>query len=261
MAAIQLANDLQDGDVIRAGQILTVPASQQWEGELPYWIVHVVQRGETLTGIAQTFGVTVRDILRVNTIADPEQISPAQLIIIPLESVRVTATPTRRPTSTPTRVSPLSSPSPRPATPRLSPTPVPPTVPSNIAAWPLTIVTLINQKRAAHGLPPYTVAPELMRAAQVHADDCAARGWCGHVGSDGSDVRIREIRAGYTPTWCSEAWAWYPTPAIAVDFWYNETPPNDVHRRDLLSTNYAEIGVGVAPIGNNYCFIVNYGKR
>jgi uncharacterized protein YkwD len=26
------------------------------------------------------------------------------------------------------------------------------------------VVTLINQKRAAHGLPPYSIAPELMRA-------------------------------------------------------------------------------------------------
>jgi len=271
MASIQLANDLGESALLRAGQTLAIPTHPQWEGELPYWIVHTVQRGETVSGIAQAFGLTANDILRVNAITDPGQIHAGQPIVIPLDSLQVAAVPptsTPKPKPTPTTavqhalVSPLASPLPRPPTPTVAvPTPVPVAIPSDIAAWPGTVVALINQKRAAHGLPPYSIVSELMRAAQAHAADCAARGWCGHPGSDGSDVRIREIRAGYTPTRWSEAWAWYFNPTMAVEFWYNETPPQDVHRRDLLSTVHPDIGVGVAQIGNAYCFIVDYGHR
>ena len=259
MAAIQLANGLYEMDMIRAGQVLDIPARPRWEGESPYWMVHLVRRGETLNGIAQTFGVTTRDLLRVNAIADPGQIAPGQPIVIPLDSLQVAASPTPVPTLT--RVPPTASPSPRPATLTLLPTLVPPTVPPTVSEWPMMVVTLINQKRAAHGLPLYSVAPELMRSAQAHANDCSARGWCSHVGSDGADTKTREIRAGYTPTTWGENWMQTFDPVKAVEWWYNETPPNDPHRRNLLHTRYSEIGVGIAPAGNGYYFIADLGSR
>jgi uncharacterized protein YkwD len=258
MAAIQLVNGLGESDVLRAGQTLNVP-SPRWEGESPYWIVHLVRRGETLNGIAQTFGVTTRDLLHINAIADPGQIVPGQPIVIPLDSLQVAASPTPAPTLT--RVPPTASPSPRPATSTLLPTLVPPTVPPTVSEWPMMVVTLINQKRAAHGLPLYSVAPELMRSAQAHANDCSARGWCSHVGSDGADTKTREIRAGYTPTAWGENWIQAFDPVKAVEWWYNETPPNDPHRKNLLHTRYSEIGVGIAPAGNGYYFIADLGSR
>ena len=93
MASIQLANDLGESDLLRAGQTLAIPTSPQWDGELPYWIVHTVQRGETVSGIAQAFGLTASDILRVNAMADPGQIRPGQPIVIPLDSLQVAAVP------------------------------------------------------------------------------------------------------------------------------------------------------------------------
>jgi tetratricopeptide (TPR) repeat protein/LysM repeat protein len=98
MASIQLANDLGESDLLRAGQTLAIPTRPQWEGELPYWIVHTVQRGETVSDIAQAFGLTASDILRVNAMADPGQIHVGQPIVIPLDSLQVAAVP---PTSTP----------------------------------------------------------------------------------------------------------------------------------------------------------------
>jgi len=275
MASIQLANDLGESDLLRAGQTLAIPTSPQWEGELPYWIVHTVQRGETVSGIAQAFGLTASDILRVNAMADPGQIRPGQPIVIPLDSLQVAAVPptptpkpapTRKPTPTTAAprvlTSPLASPLRRLPTPTTTvPTPVPVAIPSDIAAWPGTVVTLINQKRAAHGLLPYSIAPELMRAAQAHAADCTKRSWCGHVGSDGSDTRTREIRAGYTPKWYGENWIQALDPVRAVEWWYNETPPNDAHRRSILHANYDEIGVGIAPADYGYYFIADYGRR
>jgi LysM repeat protein len=263
MAAIQLANSLYEADLIRAGQVLEIPTTPRWEGEETYWIVHLVRRGETLNGIAQTFGVTMRDLVRINAIADPGQIAPGQPIVIPLDSLQVTASPTPSPTPATlrTRVPLPANPSPRPATRTALPTLVPATISPDMASWPGAVVALINQKRAAHGLPPYSVAPELMRSAQAHADDCAARGWCSHVGSDGADVKTREIRAGYTPKAWGENWMQAFDPVKAVEWWYNETPPNDPHRRNVLHTIYHEIGVGVAPGENGYYFIADLGSR
>jgi uncharacterized protein YkwD len=143
----------------------------------------------------------------------------------------------------------------------MRPTLAPPTIPPEVADWPATVVTLINQKRAAHGLPPYSIAPELMRSAQAHANDCSARGWCSHVGSDGADTRTRDIRAGYTPKIWGENWVTALDPVKAVEWWYNEAPPNDPHKRNLLHTLYDEVGIGVAPSENGYYFIADFGNR
>jgi len=117
MAAIQLANKMGESDVIRAGQALDIPAGPHWEGESPYWIVHVVRGGETVSGIARTFGVTTGDILRVNAIADAGQIMVGQSLVIPIDSLRAAATrtPPPQPTATRTRVAPTASPPPKTA--------------------------------------------------------------------------------------------------------------------------------------------------
>lgn len=274
MAAIQLANKMGESDVIRAGQALDIPAGPHWEGESPYWVVHVVRSGETVSGIARTFGLTTGDILRVNAIVDAGQIMAGQSLVIPIDSLRVAVTPTPppQPAATRTRVAPTASLPPRTVTRTASPLPqtvtatarptvAPPAIPSEVADWPATVVTLINQKRAAHGLPPYSSAPELMRAAQAHANDCSARGWCSHVGSDGADLKTRETRAGYTPKVWGENWVTALDPVKAVAWWYNETPPNDPHRRNLLHTLYDEVGIGIAPAGNGYYFIADFGNR
>lgn len=273
MAAIQLANGLGESTALRAGQMLNIPGGPTWPGESPFWVVHTIRSGETLVNIAQSFGVTVSDLARINGLADPALIRTGQAIVIPLDSIAVAtakSTPTRTPTARPTaRVSPLTTPQ-RPASPLATPSPqlstptattVPVTVPGDMASWPNTVVALINQKRAAHGLPPYAVAPELMRAAQAHADDCSAHDWCGHTGSDGSDTRTRLIRAGYTPKVWGENWVQARDPISAVNWWYNETPPNDPHRKNLLHTLYTELGIGIARADNGYYFIANFGSR
>jgi uncharacterized protein YkwD len=271
MAAIQLTNGLGESTVLRAGQTLDIPSGPTWAGESTYWIIHIIQRGETLNSIGQAFSMTARDLARINGIADPSLVRAGQAIVIPLDSVWVAAaspSPALTPMATQpassasllaTQVSPLATPSPVPAT--ATATSAPTTIPGDIAAWPNAVIALINQKRAAHGLPPYTIASELMRAAQAHADDCAAHNWCSHTGSDGSDTRTRLIRAGYNPTAWGENWVQANDPTSAVGWWYNETPPNDPHRRNLLNTRSNDIGIGIAKSDLGYYFIANFGSR
>jgi uncharacterized protein YkwD len=119
---------------------------------------------------------------------------------------------------------------------------------------------LINQVRSQHGLPPLVYNETLARAAQGQADDCAQRGWCSHTGSDGSDIKTRIQRAGYDPASWAECWAQRQTPQGAVDIWMDEVPPDDPHRRTLLTTWLSEIGVGVAQTDWGYYFIADFGR-
>ncbi len=285
IASIQITNGMGDSQSLRAGQMLELPTGSRFEGESAYWVVHVVQKGDTLSTIAQTFGLTQNDIARVNGLSDPSLVRLGQSLVIPLYTFRVaaapptppnTATPTRQPTAT-TRSAPISqtastsqpAPTSQATTIPLAtattgpavPTVTPGSVPADLAAWPNLLVSIINDKRADVLLKRYKVSPQLTQAAQSHANDCSSRGWCSHVGSDGSDTKTRVIRAGYAPSAFGENWVQANDPASAFAYWYNETPPNDPHRQNLLHDTYTEIGVGVARAGQGYYFVVDFGSR
>jgi LysM repeat protein len=81
-------------------------------------VVHVIKRGETLSGIARTYGVTAQAIIEANGLSNPNRIIAGQELIIPvLGQVIPTATPRPRSTDTP-----VPQPTPRPATPTPAPT-------------------------------------------------------------------------------------------------------------------------------------------
>lgn len=265
MAAIQLANGLGDSTLVRTGQVLSIPPPLA-ENESPYWVVHVVRAGESLSQIARAYGVTVGSILQVNALANPELIRAGQELIIPLQTLALTppastATPrlSLTPIAWPTVARVPDTPA-RAPTPSLAPLPSS-TLPPDVSAWAALVVELINQKRVANDLPPLAVAPELMRAAQAHAQDCSQRGWCSHLGSDGAATLTRIQRAGYEATAWGENWVQALGPIEAVKWWYNETPPNDPHRRNILSSRYSEIGVGVASADYGYYFVADFGRR
>jgi LysM repeat protein len=44
---------------------------------------YTVQSGDTLSGIARKFGVTVDAIVKANNIADPSRTRPGQIFVIP----------------------------------------------------------------------------------------------------------------------------------------------------------------------------------
>jgi uncharacterized protein YkwD len=273
MAAIQLQNDLGAATDVQAGQVLEIPPGAGWEGASPFWIVYRVAEGETLSGIAATYGLDVATLLRVNGLTDADLLPVGTALILPLDAPAEVVAQAHAPTATPrptaTPVPPTATALPTTlatATPAASPTvaPSPPKTttapPADLAAFPGEIFRLINAERAAHDLPPLQYNAVLAEAAQRHADECYQRGWCGHTGSDGSTMKERIIRAGYDPVRWSECWAWSSSPQKTVAMWMDETPPNDPHRRTLLSTWLTEVGVGVAlGNGHGYYFIADFG--
>lgn len=283
IAVIQLQNDLGNSIILRAGQVLEIPPAVGWEGASPFWAVYEVQGGDVLSAIAADYGFDVGTLQSVNGLADADLLSVGQALILPLTapadvvlaSHHAPATEVPLPTATPiphaVAAAAPAFPEDTPVVPAdtlAAPTDVPatatvaaPVLPADVAGFPADIFRLINEQRAAYGLAPLAWNATLARAAQLHADDCYARGWCGHTGSDGSTMKERIIRQGYDPVRWSECWAWYGTPEMAVAMWMDEIPPNDPHRRTILSTWLTEVGVGVIPAadGRGYYFIADFG--
>jgi uncharacterized protein YkwD len=240
-------------------------------------VIHTIQAGETLVGLARAYGLTVDEILQVNAIADPALIHTDQQLVMPVSQLVTLEAP--RPTETPVAIAAAPAAAdaqtvPAPAEPQTPSEPVPtatasvepqapPTAapPPGPADWSGYILARINQARAEHGLNALALVPELTHAAQAHAEDCARRGWGSHVGSDGAVLKTRLERAGYLGRNQGENWVQALNAERAFDWWYGEIPPNDPHRRNILSPRYTEIGIGIAETGWGYIFVTDFGRR
>lgn len=74
---LMAANNLTDPNQIVAGQTLTIPIAAAVQG------VHTVQTGETLSGIAQQYGVAWSDIAALNGLPFPYTLYAGQELLIP----------------------------------------------------------------------------------------------------------------------------------------------------------------------------------
>lgn len=286
IAAIQLENSLGASTIVRVGDVLQIPSPGSWVEASPFWAVYEVMPGDTLSEIAAEYGLTLDALLTVNGSIDADMLAVGQGLVLPVNSpvellvqrsapepaaptvasspppeptdvVVIAAAEAEPPPPEPTAANPDPAPEPE-----VAPTPVPPSEPppAEVGALATEIFRLLNEQRAAYGLPPLIWNDILARTAQRHADDCYARGWCSHTGSDGSHYRERMIREGYEPLRWSECWAWYDSPERAVAMWMDEVPPNDAHRRTILSDYLTEVGVSVVPgNGRGYYFIADFG--
>jgi uncharacterized protein YkwD len=124
------------------------------------------------------------------------------------------------------------------------------------------MVELINHDRASAGLPPVTLdeGPPT-RAAQLHAEDMAENGYLGHWGLDGSVPEERYTNAGGTQMVLENASCFTDGTRRALDarpgidpaqiehtesMFFNEVPPNDGHRKNLLKPWHKKVGIGIA---------------
>lgn len=119
------------------------------------------------------------------------------------------------------------------------------------------ILADVNQARVENGLPALGLNPALTLASQAHVDDVIANGNWGHYGSDGSNVQLRTARAGYGSSWVSENWVAVSTTDQAIVWWMNDW----IHRVNILSAHWDEIGVGAGLAPNGYwIFVTDFGN-
>ena len=119
----------------------------------------------------------------------------------------------------------------------------------------------IDTLRRQNGLAPLAFNEQLVAAAQRHSQDMANTGRVDHTGSDGSSIEQRIAASGYGGENGYSAWGeniyggGISTIDAAWTFWTNST----VHRNNLLSERYREIGIGAATSENGTYFTLNFG--
>ncbi len=151
---------------------------------------------------------------------------------------------------------------------RAEPSPPPlerPSGPLERAAAEQYVLALVNRHRAAHDLPPVVWDEAAAEAGRRHAADMAARGFTAHLGSDGSVPEQRYSESGGAHLVQENAACFFdgvareldPTPRFEPrqleaieDAFYNEVPPHDGHRTNILKRWHTGFGVGLAkPLG------------
>jgi len=111
-----------------------------------------------------------------------------------------------------------------------------------------SLLCAVNTERAARGLKPLRMNWRLSTAAQAHTQDMVSHRSFSHVGSDGSRVAARALRAGYVP----QGRRWAIGEAIGWQ-WYGEGSPvriiphvlqSHLHYAQLMNPQYTDAGVG-----------------
>jgi uncharacterized protein YkwD len=173
----------------------------------------------TLLGLAVT-GCAIEPLGVSGSTQSPAQTVPAstEQASTPTTSSRVAATPT--------------SPS--------WPTRTPTTAPMSFASRALART---NSYRSQFNCPPLRENAQLEQAALAHSQDMALHGYFDHNSPSGQTPWDRIHAAGYQFSMAAEnIAAGYLTPEAVIDAFFNETPPNDGHRRNLLNCGLRDVG-------------------
>jgi uncharacterized protein YkwD len=103
------------------------------------------------------------------------------------------------------------------------------------------LIEAANAVRAERGLRPVHPHPSLVRVAEDHSGDQAARGRVTHLGPGGASLQRRVDRRGYVWVRLAEnVGAGYPSPVEMVAAWL--TSP--AHEAVLLAPDMSHVGVG-----------------
>jgi uncharacterized protein YkwD len=143
------------------------------------------------------------------------------------------------------------------------------------------VLSLINRDRAKAGLSPVALDEAASMAGLRHARDMAAKGFTGHIGTDGSVPEQRYTESGGAHFVQENAACLFDGKARKLDpaprfdpaklaelqkLFMDEVPPNDGHRRNVLKPEHNRVGIGLAqPAGvNQPClaqeFVDDYGR-
>jgi hypothetical protein len=124
------------------------------------------------------------------------------------------------------------------------------------------MLALINRDRASQGLSAVELDEGPATAAgQAHAEDMVRLGYLGHWGSDGSIPEQRYTEAGGADMVLENALCFTDEAKRTVDgkalvdpkeieraesLFFDEVPPNDGHRKNILKALHTKVGIGVA---------------
>jgi len=127
------------------------------------------------------------------------------------------------------------------------PAPQPPPTPVDPATLEAALVAGINAQRAAAGLPPLQLDPDLVIVARERSSDMAQRGYFSHVSPTGETFKSIMQSHGVACSWCGENIAYNnfgddQTVAVVLSAWM----ASPGHRDNVLRPDFSRVGVGVA---------------
>ncbi len=172
-------------------------------------------------------------------------------------SPRPAATPVQPAPARPSAAPSHSPSATAPAAPSASATPsATPTQAGDTSAAVQQVLALINKARAAQGLPAYTISAGLTRSAEAHNQVMANGCGLSHQCPGEAALGDRETAAGVQWSSAGEnigeggpvSSSSQDIAAMAVQLtqgMLNEQPPNDGHRRNILSSGFTHIGIAV----------------
>jgi uncharacterized protein YkwD len=114
----------------------------------------------------------------------------------------------------------------------------------------VAVQTVLNAERAAHHLPRLSLNHNLNMSARRHDVTMARYNTMSHQLPGEPFFATRMQQAGYHWTYAGENIAWNSSMTLAgvialQKIMYNERPPNDGHRLNILSSHYREVGIDV----------------
>jgi uncharacterized protein YkwD len=123
------------------------------------------------------------------------------------------------------------------------------------------MLSLVNRDRAKAGLSKVVLDEAASNAGLRHARDMAANGFTGHIGSDGSVPEQRYSESGGSDFVRENSACLFDTARRMLEdsprfdpaklsalhkMFMDEVPPNDGHRRNVLSPLHNRVGIGLA---------------
>ena len=102
------------------------------------------------------------------------------------------------------------------------------------------LVDMANQDRGENRLDGLTINPVLTRAAQMKADDMAAKSYCAHTSPEGVTPWHWFQKAGYAYTYAGENLAIDFSDSDAVNAAWMNSP---AHRANILDQHFTEVGI------------------
>jgi uncharacterized protein YkwD len=112
------------------------------------------------------------------------------------------------------------------------------------------VLAQLNSERAAHGLRVLRVDSRLVSSAHTHNLAMAAHNQMSHQLPGEAWFADRILAAGYPYVYAGENVGWNSVRTVAgalqlETMMYDEKPPNDGHRQNILSTHYTQVGIDV----------------
>lgn len=177
----------------------------------------------------------------------PEPSATPTAAPVPTAAPQATAKPTHIPTAKPT-VKPV-------------PTKVPSTdddyTTDSISAQEKTAWNLLNSDRNSNGLSSLPLDAELSRIARIKSEDMRDNGYFAHESPTYGNVRDMLKRFGYSFSAAGENIAHHATVLKAQAAFMS----SDGHRRNILSSNWTRVGVGVCYDAQGYVYVTQIFAR